>query len=101
MRKVSKLEAYITIQHIELMNIVIMITGSIVGVAYITEFLSLGILVLSMSSTCFLEQSYWALLVGVFNDVTSMFQPCIFVIIVTSFIGIITFIMDDVFTNVC
>ena len=36
-RKVSKLEAYITIQHIELMNIVIMITGSIVGVAYITE----------------------------------------------------------------
>jgi molybdopterin-containing oxidoreductase family membrane subunit len=35
MRKVSKLEAYI--QHIELMNIVIMITGSIVGVAYITE----------------------------------------------------------------
>jgi Ni/Fe-hydrogenase subunit HybB-like protein len=31
------LENYITIQHIELMNIVIMITGSIVGVAYITE----------------------------------------------------------------
>ena len=37
MRKVSRLENYITIQHIELMNIVIMITGSIVGVAYITE----------------------------------------------------------------
>lgn len=37
MRKVSSLEDYITIQHIELMNIVIMITGSIVGVAYITE----------------------------------------------------------------
>ncbi len=37
MRKVSHLEDYITIQHIELMNIVIMITGSIVGVAYITE----------------------------------------------------------------
>jgi molybdopterin-containing oxidoreductase family membrane subunit len=32
MRKVSNLEAYITVQHIELMNIVIMITGSIVGV---------------------------------------------------------------------
>ena len=31
MRKVSNLENYITIQHIELMNIVIMITGSIVG----------------------------------------------------------------------
>jgi hypothetical protein len=50
MRKVSKLEAYITIQHIELMNIVIMITGSIVGVAYITEFSSLGTLVLNMSN---------------------------------------------------
>ncbi|EDM44278.1 probable molybdopterin oxidoreductase [unidentified eubacterium SCB49] len=37
MRKVSNLESYITIQHIELMNIVIMVTGSIVGVAYITE----------------------------------------------------------------
>ena len=37
-RKVFKLEDYITIYHVELMNIVIIITGSIVGVAYITEF---------------------------------------------------------------
>ncbi|MDH5474240.1 MAG: polysulfide reductase NrfD [Cyclobacteriaceae bacterium] len=37
-RKLFKLEDYITIYHIELMNIVIIITGSIVGVAYITEF---------------------------------------------------------------
>lgn len=37
MRKVCSLEAYITVQHIELMNIIIMITGSIVGCAYITE----------------------------------------------------------------
>jgi len=37
-RKVFKLEDYITITHIELMNIVIIITGSIVGIAYITEF---------------------------------------------------------------
>ncbi len=37
MRKVVSLESYITIQHIEMMNIVIMLTGSIVGVAYITE----------------------------------------------------------------
>lgn len=36
-RKVYHLEDYITINHIELMNIVIIITGSIVGVAYITE----------------------------------------------------------------
>ena len=37
MRKVVNMEAYITIKHIEYMNIVIMVTGSIVGVAYITE----------------------------------------------------------------
>ncbi len=37
-RKVFGLEDYITIYHIELMNIVIIITGSIVGIAYITEF---------------------------------------------------------------
>ncbi|WP_424964188.1 NrfD/PsrC family molybdoenzyme membrane anchor subunit [Ekhidna sp.] len=37
-RKVYKLEDYITIQHIELMNIIIIVTGSIVGIAYITEF---------------------------------------------------------------
>jgi Ni/Fe-hydrogenase subunit HybB-like protein len=37
-RKVFKLEDYITVYHIELMNIIIIITGSIVGIAYITEF---------------------------------------------------------------
>ncbi len=37
-RKVYKLEDYITIGHIEMMNIIIMVTGSIVGIAYITEF---------------------------------------------------------------
>ena len=37
MRKALKLENYITKVHMENMNIVIMITGSIVGVAYITE----------------------------------------------------------------
>lgn len=36
-RKVYKLEDYITIEHIALMNIIIMVTGSIVGIAYITE----------------------------------------------------------------
>ena len=36
-RAMFKLEDYITIYHIELMNIVIIITGSIVGIAYITE----------------------------------------------------------------
>ncbi|MBK9639349.1 MAG: polysulfide reductase NrfD [Bacteroidetes bacterium] len=37
-RKVLTLEDYITIYHIDMMNRVILITGSIVGVAYITEF---------------------------------------------------------------
>jgi Ni/Fe-hydrogenase subunit HybB-like protein len=36
-RKVLKLEDYITLEHIEVMNKVIVLTGSIVGVAYITE----------------------------------------------------------------
>jgi molybdopterin-containing oxidoreductase family membrane subunit len=37
-RKVLSIESYITIQHIELMNKIIILTGSIVGVAYLTEF---------------------------------------------------------------
>ncbi len=36
-RKVYKLEHYVTIKHVEYMNIVIIVTGSIVGVAYLTE----------------------------------------------------------------
>ncbi len=37
MRKVLNLENYIHVKHIEYMNIVIIVTGSIVGVAYLTE----------------------------------------------------------------
>ncbi len=37
MRKVYGLESYITIKHIEYMNIVIIATGTIVGIAYMTE----------------------------------------------------------------
>ncbi|WP_347160213.1 NrfD/PsrC family molybdoenzyme membrane anchor subunit [Pontibacter chitinilyticus] len=37
-RKVFKLEDYITMEHIESMNKIIMTTGSIVGIAYTTEF---------------------------------------------------------------
>lgn len=36
-RKVLSLESYINVQHVELMNIVIVITGSMVGVAYLSE----------------------------------------------------------------
>ena len=38
MRKVLHLEDYITVLHIEYMNKVILVTGGIVGVAYITEY---------------------------------------------------------------
>ena len=37
-RVVFRLEDYITLEHIALMNKIMMVTGSIVGVAYITEF---------------------------------------------------------------
>lgn len=37
-RRVYRLEDYITLTHIELMNIIIIITGSIVGIAYLSEF---------------------------------------------------------------
>jgi molybdopterin-containing oxidoreductase family membrane subunit len=37
MRKVLNLQEYITINHLESMNKIVMVTGSIVGVAYITE----------------------------------------------------------------
>jgi Ni/Fe-hydrogenase subunit HybB-like protein len=36
-RKLLKLEDYITVEHIESMNKVILVTGTIVGVAYLTE----------------------------------------------------------------
>lgn len=37
MRKVLNLEHYVTVKHVEYMNIIIMLTGSMVGVAYLTE----------------------------------------------------------------
>jgi molybdopterin-containing oxidoreductase family membrane subunit len=36
-RKILKLEQYITLEHIESMNKVILVTGTVVGVAYLTE----------------------------------------------------------------
>ena len=36
-RKVLNLKEYITMEHIEVMNKVIVLTGSIVGIAYLTE----------------------------------------------------------------
>ena len=42
-RKILKLEEYITLEHIESMNKVILVTGTIVGVAYLKNYLLLGI----------------------------------------------------------
>lgn len=36
-RKVLRLEGYITLEHIDVMNKIILLTGSIVGIAYLTE----------------------------------------------------------------
>ena len=63
-RKVLKLEEYITIQHIDLMNKVIMITGSIVAIAYITEFFIAWYSGVEYESYAFLNRSsgpyFWA-----------------------------------------
>ena len=51
------------------MNIVIMITGSIVGVAYITELFIAWYSGVEYEQYAFLNGSYWTLLVGLLvND---------------------------------
>ena len=68
-RKVCHLEDYITIQHIELMNIIIMVTGSVVGVAYITELVIAWYSGVTYEQYAFLNRatgpfwwSYWAMM---------------------------------------
>jgi molybdopterin-containing oxidoreductase family membrane subunit len=61
-RKVYKLEDYITITHIETMNKIIMLTGSIVGVAYITEFFMAWYSGVEYEQYCFINRAtgpYW------------------------------------------
>lgn len=69
MRKVMNLEDYITIKHIEYMNIVIIVTGSIVGVAYLTELFISWYSGVEYESYAFLNRatgpywwSYWAMM---------------------------------------
>jgi molybdopterin-containing oxidoreductase family membrane subunit len=65
-RKVYKLEDYITLNHIESMNKIIMTTGSIVGVAYITEFVIAFYSGVEYERYCFLNRMagpfWWAYL---------------------------------------
>ncbi len=61
-RKVYKLEHYITLEHIELMNIIIMVTGSIVGIAYITELFMAWYSGVPYEQYCFINRAtgdYW------------------------------------------
>ncbi len=61
-RVTFKLQDYITINHIESMNKVIMTTGSIVGVAYITEFVIAFYSGVEYESYCFINRAtgdYW------------------------------------------
>ncbi len=68
-RKVYKLEDYITINHIESMNKIMMATGSIVGVAYITEFVIAFYSGVQGESYCFMNRmagpywwAYWSMM---------------------------------------
>ena len=68
-RKVYSLEAYLTIKHIEYMNIVIIVTGSIVGVAYLTELFIAWYSGVEWEQYAFLNRatgplawSYWAMM---------------------------------------
>lgn len=68
-RVVFKLEDYITINHIESMNKVITTTGSIVGIAYITEFFMAAYSGVEYESYCFINRAtgpyawaYWIMM---------------------------------------
>ncbi len=69
MRKVMHLESYITVKHVEYMNIVIIVTGSIVGIAYITELFISWYSGVEYESYAFINRfsgpymwSYWAMM---------------------------------------
>ncbi|HEY6162162.1 MAG TPA: NrfD/PsrC family molybdoenzyme membrane anchor subunit [Bacteroidia bacterium] len=62
MRKVLFLEHYVTIKHVEYMNIVIIVTGSMVGVAYLTELFMSWYSGVEYEQYCFLNRAtgpYW------------------------------------------
>lgn len=61
-RKVLSLENYITTLHIDMMNRIILVTGSIVGIAYITEFFIAWYSGVEYESYCFINRAtgyYW------------------------------------------
>ncbi len=61
-RKVLDLQDYITIKHMEYMNIIILVTGSIVGCAYLTELFIAWYSGVELEQYAFLDRatgSYW------------------------------------------
>lgn len=69
MRKTMRLENYIHTKHVEYMNIVIIVTGSIVGVAYLTELFISWYSGVEYESYAFINRfsgpyssSYWAMM---------------------------------------
>jgi molybdopterin-containing oxidoreductase family membrane subunit len=61
-RKVYKLEDYITLAHIESMNKIVTLTGSIVGIAYLTEFFIAWYSGVEYERYCFINRAtgpYW------------------------------------------
>ena len=68
-RKVLHFERYITFQHIELMNIIIVVTGSMVGIAYLSELFISWYSGVEYESYAFLNRfsgpyawSYWSMM---------------------------------------
>ncbi|MCS7005160.1 MAG: polysulfide reductase NrfD [Cytophagales bacterium] len=61
-RHTYKLKDYITMEHIEMMNLIITVTGSIVGIAYITEFFIAWYSNVPYEQYCFINRmggQYW------------------------------------------
>ncbi len=96
-RKVCHLEDYITIQHIELMNIVIMVTGSVVGVAYITELIIAWYSGVEYEQYAFLNRAtgpfswaYWSMMTcNVFSPQLMWFKKLRTSILFTFFLALI------------
>ena len=68
-RVVYKLEDYVTLEHISLMNKIITLTGSVVGIAYITEFFIAAYSGVEYEQYAFINRatgplwwSYWAMM---------------------------------------
>ena len=67
MREVFRLKAYITLKHMENMAKVVTLTGSMVGLAYGTEFFMAWYSGVEFEAFAFINRAFWSLLVGVLD----------------------------------